>query len=363
MALIDPCLFLQSDAHPARSFRMMLTQAYDEGVMSLVDLKVTERNAGAGGPNFSVDVAPGVAVVQGDSTPGNIPQTSLQGHYMCTSDAVVNDATTQVTSVPSAGNTRYDIVILEVKDNAEDSGGVNAPRFRVVPGTPATSGAVPPAVPNTAILLATIGPITNSTTTISNSIIVDARTVAGRRCKPGTIEWQADTAVASGWLACDGSAISRSTFARLFAHIGTQYGPGNGSTTFNLPNFVGRIPWPRFVSQAEIDTIGETGGEFTHVLSSGEMPAHAHSFSATTSSDGSHNHGGATGTALANSSATGADPGPGSASIKGGSHSHSISSDGAHTHTLSGTSGSQGSGSAHQNMPPYQVIGLIVIRS
>ena len=40
----------------------------------------------------------------------------------------------------------------------------------------------------------------------------------------------------SGWLICDGSAISRTTYADLFAVIGTSYGAGDGSTTFNLPN-------------------------------------------------------------------------------------------------------------------------------
>lgn len=44
----------------------------------------------------------------------------------------------------------------------------------------------------------------------------------------------------SGWLLCDGTAVSRTTYAGLFAVIGTTYGPGNGSTTFNLPNYTGR---------------------------------------------------------------------------------------------------------------------------
>ena len=38
-----------------------------------------------------------------------------------------------------------------------------------------------------------------------------------------------------GWLTCDGSAISRKTYSNLFTRIGTTYGPGDGSTTFNLP--------------------------------------------------------------------------------------------------------------------------------
>lgn len=46
----------------------------------------------------------------------------------------------------------------------------------------------------------------------------------------------------AGWLLCDGRAVSRSTFVALFAAIGTAYGPGNGSTTFNLPDLRGRAP-------------------------------------------------------------------------------------------------------------------------
>ena len=47
--------------------------------------------------------------------------------------------------------------------------------------------------------------------------------------------------IEDGWLLCDGSAPSRSTYAELFAKIGTTYGVGDGTTTFNLPNFIGRV--------------------------------------------------------------------------------------------------------------------------
>lgn len=53
----------------------------------------------------------------------------------------------------------------------------------------------------------------------------------------GVIVPFAGTTVPAGYLLCDGSAISRTTYADLFAAIGTTYGPGDGNTTFNLPNF------------------------------------------------------------------------------------------------------------------------------
>lgn len=58
---------------------------------------------------------------------------------------------------------------------------------------------------------------------------------------PGDVKSTAATTVPSGWLLCDGSAISRSTYSALFTAIGTTYGTGNGSTTFNVPDLRGRV--------------------------------------------------------------------------------------------------------------------------
>ncbi len=57
----------------------------------------------------------------------------------------------------------------------------------------------------------------------------------------GTIVDYAQITAPSGWLMCDGSAISRTTYAALFGVIGTNFGAGNGSTTFNLPDCRGRL--------------------------------------------------------------------------------------------------------------------------
>jgi hypothetical protein len=74
----------------------------------------------------------------------------------------------------------------------------------------------------------------------------------------------------------DGAAVSRTTYSDLFALIGTTYGAGNGSTTFNVPNLKGRVPVGLDGSQTEFDALGEAGGEKAHVLTIGEMPAHTH---------------------------------------------------------------------------------------
>ena len=52
------------------------------------------------------------------------------------------------------------------------------------------------------------------------------------------IDWPVTTSFPTGWLEADGSAVSRTSYADLFALIGTDYGSGDGSTTFNLPTFV-----------------------------------------------------------------------------------------------------------------------------
>lgn len=58
----------------------------------------------------------------------------------------------------------------------------------------------------------------------------------------GSIIWSARTTAPAGYLICDGTAVSRTTYADLFAAIGTKYGTGNGSSTFNLPNLIDKFP-------------------------------------------------------------------------------------------------------------------------
>jgi prepilin-type N-terminal cleavage/methylation domain-containing protein len=74
----------------------------------------------------------------------------------------------------------------------------------------------------------------------------------------------------------DGSAVSRSTYSALFSVIGTTYGSGDGSTTFNLPDSRGRVAVNMSTSDTEFDTIGEKTGAKTETLTIAQMPAHTH---------------------------------------------------------------------------------------
>jgi microcystin-dependent protein len=69
------------------------------------------------------------------------------------------------------------------------------------------------------------------------------------------IPWS-DSAVPSGFLECDGAAVSRSTYSALFSIIGTTYGSGDGSTTFNVPDLQDNVP----VGKSGTKAVGSTGG-------------------------------------------------------------------------------------------------------
>jgi microcystin-dependent protein len=114
-------------------------------------------------------------------------------------------------------------------------------------------------------------------------------TSVGRDMPCGTVAPYAGSAAPSGWLLCYGQAVSRTTYAGLFATLSTTYGTGDGSTTFNLPDLRGRVvagkddmggtSANRLTDQSgglNGDTLGDTGGSETHTLTETEMPSHTH---------------------------------------------------------------------------------------
>lgn len=92
----------------------------------------------------------------------------------------------------------------------------------------------------------------------------------------GTIIPYAGTTIPSNYMKCEGQALSRIEYDILFSAIGTTYGEGDGSTTFNLPNLKGRVITGIDSNDTDFDTLGETGGEKTHTLTVEEIPSHNH---------------------------------------------------------------------------------------
>lgn len=76
----------------------------------------------------------------------------------------------------------------------------------------------------------------------------------------GSIIAYAGTNAPSKYMICDGTAISRTTYANLFSIIGTTYGSGDGSTTFNLPNLKGKFISGLDTNDTDFNTLGKTGG-------------------------------------------------------------------------------------------------------
>ena len=99
--------------------------------------------------------------------------------------------------------------------------------------------------------------------------------------------------VPAGYLACDGSAVSRTTYADLFAVIGTTWGSGDGSTTFNLPDLRGRTAigsGTGTASDATAHTAGDKSGAETHKLTEAQTPVHAHTHNMTQPTIQNHHH-------------------------------------------------------------------------
>lgn len=141
----------------------------------------------------------------------------------------------------------------------------------------------------------------------------------------------ASASIPAGWLLADGTAVSRTAYAALFAQIGTVYGVGDGSTTFNLPNMQGRVPLgvgtATGAAGATAHTLGQTGGEETHALTIAELATHSHNVTTFAAGAGG-----------------------------GGQPLSSNNTGGTSTPATSTT----GSGTAHNTLPPYVGLNYII---
>lgn len=143
---------------------------------------------------------------------------------------------------------------------------------------------------------------------------------------PGVTVEYAGATIPNGYLLCDGQAVSRTTYAALFGSISTLWGVGDGSTTFNLPDFRGRSSLGVDGSHA----LGSTGGAASVTLSTANLPAHSHGVT-----DPGHTH-----------------------IFTGVAHTHGIT-DPTHTHAFTGTPHGHGvtdPGHVHSYTPPGGIV-------
>lgn len=182
---------------------------------------------------------------------------------------------------------------------------------------------------------------------------------AGSFVPAGAIIPYAGASAPTGYLLCYGQALSRTTYATLFTAISTNWGTGDGSTTFNVPDLRDRMLVGKAnmggTDAAIIDslltstTLGATydgeGAIDTITLSEANIPAHTHSIdiSGTTGSGGSHSHT-FSGTTSSNGAHSHTVTGAQAKTVQGGSSANAAddttrttSTDGSHTHTFSGT--------------------------
>lgn len=141
----------------------------------------------------------------------------------------------------------------------------------------------------------------------------------------------------AGWLKCNGQAVSRAAYSTLFAVIGTTFGPGNGSTTFNVPDLRGEFVRGLDDSRG-VDTGRALGSsQAAQMLSHNHTgttssDTHSHTFGATTSSAGGHTH---TAPRAQNNDVGGGGPNFTTANGSNGTTA-ATNAAGEHTHTVSG---------------------------
>lgn len=334
-----------------------------------------------------------------------------QGTYL-----VRLDAASVIVAIAAAdpSQQRIDEVWLVVADAAYDAGAVSLPRLAVRRGDPGAAAPGPDATWRAAAQLATVT-VPAGASALAAGDVADTRIVAHAPSAfpPGTVIPYAGATIPSGWLRCNGQTVSRTTYARLFAVLGTTFGAGDGSTTFAVPDLRGRFP----VGAGTGYPLGGVGGAETVALSIANLAAHIHG-------SASHSHPSAAHVHDLGSHSHSSDPhthAVGTLAVGGGDHTHDIDArqtsltshdhdsagvsaapsdlavdrdtgSASHSHTLSGatasttpgstgtadlgnsgsttpgstgsatpkSSGSTGSDSAHENRPPYLALHYLI---
>jgi microcystin-dependent protein len=233
----------------------------------------------------------------------------------------------------------------------------------------------------------------------ATSVSTGGAAASGDTVPTGSVVAFAGSIAPSGWLVCDGSAVSRTTYGSLFSTINTVYGAGDGSTTFNLPDLRTRVPVGKAASGTFVN-LGATGGAETHTLTTSQIPAHSHTQNphnhtqdshdhaqqshshtvgtggthdhaifVTGTNDTSHTHNGASTTTFVAGTPSSGTGGSSTASpiLDDGSHNHSLTSTTANNLSTTATNNettatnqNTGGGQSHNNLQPYIVLNYII---
>lgn len=162
----------------------------------------------------------------------------------------------------------------------------------------------------------------------------------------------------TGWLFCYGQAISRTTYASLYAIVGTVYGTGDGSTTFNLPDLRGRVSAGKDnmggtsasrLSNLSANTLGASGGAQTHTLTTDQIPSHDHGGATSSAGEHAHSYGSSQRVQVGTDNGVAYD-------AQNVGTTFSTSTVAAHSHTLT----AQGGGGSHPNVQPTLVLNKII---
>lgn len=166
----------------------------------------------------------------------------------------------------------------------------------------------------------TIGADHDSATTLYDNSTNTFNAFANKSTPAGTILIYGGATAPEGFLMCNGQAVSRSDYDVLFQIIGTTFGTGDGTTTFNVPDLRTKF----IVGSGTGYALGSTGGAESVTLTTQQIPAHTHT---------------------------------GGAAIVGYSYYNIQSSTGVINNA---NTGSTGGGQPHENRPPYLTINFII---